>query len=112
MKRLLLALILAASSASAAELSCLSPDGRLKVGFACDATGLRWTLARDGRELIAPSPLGLVFSGFKTKEPGELGELPRASRALLISLAAVWVAMGVYVGASRLKNRRKKDAVS
>ena len=75
MKRLLLALVLAASSASAAELSCQSPDGRLTVGFACDAAGLRWTLARDGRELIAPSPLGLVFSGFKQRGRNELGEL-------------------------------------
>ena len=39
--------------------------------------------------------------------PAELGPLPTASRALLGTLAGIWVLMGVYVLAGVLKKRRK-----
>ena len=61
-----------------------SPDGKISVGFSCDAGGLSWSLARKGKTLIEPSPLGLDCSGFKT--PGgvhssPLGEMKVVDRA-------------------------------
>ena len=67
--------VLVATTSSAAELDCKSPDGRLAVGFSAGADGLRWSLKRDGKTLVMPSRLGLVFSGFKTTGKSELGEL-------------------------------------
>ena len=66
---------LAAAFASSAEnLECLSPDGRLKVGFGADGEGMRWSLVRDGKTLVAPSRLALSFALFKTAKR-ELGEM-------------------------------------
>ena len=67
--------ILVATTSSAAELDCKSPDGRLAVGFSTRADGLRWSLKRDGKTLVMPSRLGLVLSGFRTTGKSELGEL-------------------------------------
>ena len=52
--------------AQAETLQVKSPDGTLAVGFSTDAKGMSWTLSRKGKTLIAPSRLGLEFSGFKT----------------------------------------------
>ena len=62
-------------------VSCKSPDGRLCIGFSSDAGGMRWTLSRDGRELVAPSRLGLSFSGFKTAQR-EMGEMRLVGQAM------------------------------
>ena len=59
----------------ARELTCTSPDGRIAVGFSAEADGMRWSLKRDGKALVAPSRLGLVFSGFTPKGSAELGEM-------------------------------------
>ena len=59
----------------AQELTCASPDGRISVGFSADAAGMRWSLKRDGKVLVAPSRLGLVFSGFTPKGSAALGEM-------------------------------------
>ncbi len=41
-----------------------SPDGRIQVQMAQDAEGRpTWRLLREGREVVAPSPLGLVGEG-------------------------------------------------
>jgi len=41
-----------------------SPDGRLRVEMALDEAGRpTWRLLREGREVIAPSPLGMVGEG-------------------------------------------------
>ena len=60
--------------AGAEDLSCMSPDGKLTIGFATDAKGMSWSLKRNGKTLVAPSRLGLVFSLFKTSKR-ELGEM-------------------------------------
>ena len=40
----------------------------------------------------------------------ELGELPAASKALLISLAVIWVLMGAYYGYEQAKLRRNNNS--
>jgi len=64
----ILAAVLASCAvvASAESLSCKSPDGSVVVGFATDANGMSWSLARNGKTLVEKSRLGLTFSGFKT----------------------------------------------
>ena len=39
----------------------------------------------------------------------ELGELPTASRNLLITLVVIWVLMGIYYAYEQAKNRRKSN---
>ena len=57
-----LGIALPALATSLGEVS--SPDGRLRVEMSLDGEGRPlWRLQRDGRELIAPSPLGLVGEG-------------------------------------------------
>ena len=51
-----------------------SPDGNVTIGFAADAKGMRWSLARNGRTVVEPSRLGLSFSLFKVWKR-ELGEM-------------------------------------
>lgn len=52
----------AAGSPALADVA--SPDGRLRVEMALDDAGRpNWRLLRDGREVIAPSPLGMVGDG-------------------------------------------------
>ena len=51
----------------AAVLSLGSPDGRLSVSLDAGTDGLRWSLARDGRTLVEPSPLGLRFAEREAK---------------------------------------------
>ena len=41
-------------------------------------------------------------------ERGELGPLPTAAKALLVTLCAVWLGIAVYVGRDLLKEKRKK----
>ena len=66
--RLLASLVIAlfAWIGFAKTLQVQSPDGRIAIGFTCDAKGMSWTLSREGKTLIEPSPLGLVCAGFKT----------------------------------------------
>ena len=73
----------AASVSSADSLECLSPDGRLKVGFESDGEGMRWSLSRDGKTLVAPSRLGLSFALFKSakRELGEMRVIEKKTRA-------------------------------
>ena len=52
-----------------------SPDGRLAVQFENGADGMRWSMARDGKELVAASPLGLVFSKPTSQSVPTLGAL-------------------------------------
>src|SRR5690606_12647241 len=53
-----------AHAGAATPLQLQSPDGRNRVGFALDDEGTpTWTLARDGRTVIAPSPLGVRLAG-------------------------------------------------
>ena len=40
------------ADAAAAALRVASPDGRLVLGFETAAQGMRWSLARDRRELV------------------------------------------------------------
>ena len=61
---------LCAADALAAALSVASPDGRLSLGFETDAQGMRWSLARDGRELVKPSSLGVAFAVGSPLEKG------------------------------------------
>ncbi len=57
----------------AAIFTLSSPDGRLAVSFENDDAGMRWSLSRDGKPLIAPSPLGLVFSKSTSQSVPKLG---------------------------------------
>ncbi|MBR4613331.1 MAG: glycoside hydrolase family 97 N-terminal domain-containing protein, partial [Kiritimatiellae bacterium] len=60
--------------AGSGTLSCTSPDCNITIGFTTTPQGLHWWLVRKGKNLIAPSRLGLSFSVFKEKGR-ELGEL-------------------------------------
>lgn len=55
----------AQAPSTADSLTVSSPDGRTQVGLDLsggeDGTGLTWAVQRDGRPLILPSRLGLVF---------------------------------------------------
>lgn len=62
----LFALGLLAATASAETVTVKSPDGRNAVSI--DADKLTWSLSRDGKRIIEPSPLGL-----KLLEVGVLG---------------------------------------
>lgn len=62
----LFALGLLAATASAETVTVKSPDGRNAVSI--DADNLTWSLSRDGKRIIEPSPLGL-----KLLEVGVLG---------------------------------------
>ena len=74
-------LLAAMALACGAEcLTCTSPDGKLEIGFSTDAHGMSWTLKRNERTLVAPSRLGLVFSGFKTTGRSELAEMKVVDR--------------------------------
>ena len=69
--------------AGAEDLCCTSPDGKLTIGFTSDAKGMSWLLKRNGKTLVAPSRLGLVFSLFKTskRELGEMKVVAKSSRS-------------------------------
>ena len=43
-----------------------------------------------------------------SSERSELGPLPAAAKALLVTLGAVWLGIAVYVGRDLLKEKRKK----
>ena len=58
------------ADATAAALRVASPDGRLVLGFETAAQGMRWSLARDGRELVKPSRLGVAFAVGSPLEKG------------------------------------------
>ena len=61
-------------TASSESLQLKSPDGDIVLGFAADAQGMSWTLARKGKTLVESSPLGLTFSGFGS--PGGVRSAP------------------------------------
>ena len=60
----LAALPIAALSALATfageRLEVKSPDGRVALAFETGAEGLRWSLNRDGKDLVAPVPAALL----------------------------------------------------
>jgi len=71
-------LVLLGAACRAESQKVESPDETLAVVFETDAQGMRWSLSRKGKTLVEPSPLGLVFAGFKTadsKSFAELGEM-------------------------------------
>ena len=43
-----------------------------------------------------------------SRDNGELGPLPAEAKALLISLGALWLGIGLYAGHGLLKEKRKK----
>lgn len=61
----------------AATVSVASPDGRLKVDFTTDATGMSWALAQDGQTLVQPSRLGVRFakSNPRSEKAADFAEL-------------------------------------
>lgn len=58
----LVSALLCGTVCHAETLRVVSPDGSLTIGFETDAQGLRWTLSRNGKTLVEPSRLGLVFA--------------------------------------------------
>ena len=59
--------LLAAAPAVAEPLILRSPDGHIALEIDTDAGGTpTWRVAFRGRELIAPSPLGLQFEQYRT----------------------------------------------
>ena len=73
-KMLLAALAFCGTCAASENLTCTSPDGHVTIGFASDAKGMRWSLARNGKTIVEPSVLGLSFSLFKVQNR-KLGEM-------------------------------------
>ena len=73
-KMSLAALAFCGTCAASENLTCTSPDGHVTIGFASDAKGMRWSLARNGKTIVEPSALGLSFSLFKVQNR-ELGEM-------------------------------------
>ena len=73
---LLIAAMSAAATFASERLEVKSPDGRVVLAFETESEGMRWSLSRDGKELVAPSRLGLAFvhSGLKARSP-ELAEM-------------------------------------
>ena len=67
-------LALCRTCAASESLKCISPGGTVTIGFASDAKGMRWSLARNGKTLVEPSRLGLGFALFKVQNR-ELGEM-------------------------------------
>ncbi len=70
----LAALAFCGTCAASENLTCTSPDGHVTIGFASDAKGMRWSLARNGKTIVEPSALGLSFSLFKVQNR-KLGEM-------------------------------------
>lgn len=65
-KLILLVLVALSVSVSLAEsLRIKSPDGSIAVTFSSDDGKMSWSMSRNGKMLVQPSNLGLVFSGFK-----------------------------------------------
>ena len=66
----------AAATFASERLEVKSPDGRVALAFETGSEGMSWSLNRDGKELVAPSRLGLAFvhSGLKARSP-ELAEM-------------------------------------
>ena len=65
MKKLLLTLLLfsAGTGISAAKTYDLkSPDGKIAVRVDVSADAVTYSISRDGKELIAPSPLSLTLA--------------------------------------------------
>ena len=77
MKILLVIAALAAGLTHAdGRLEIASPDGRLTAAFESGEEGMRWSMSRDGRALVAPSRLGLKFvhNGLDSRSP-DLAEM-------------------------------------
>ena len=63
--------LLAAAPVAAEPVLVRSPDARIEVGIDTDAGGTpTWRVSFRGRELIAPSPLGLQFEQYRTLSAG------------------------------------------
>ena len=60
----------AGDATGSARQAVSSPDGRLELAFESDARGMRWSLARDGRTLVRPSRLGVLFAAASPSEEG------------------------------------------
>ena len=60
----------AGDATGSARQAVSSPDGRLELAFESDARGMRWSLARDGRTLVRPSRLGVLFAAANPSEEG------------------------------------------
>lgn len=60
--RIFLVAALLSSTVLGEKLELSSPRGRLKLAVENSASAITWSLAREGRTLVAPSPLGLVFA--------------------------------------------------
>ena len=65
MKKLVFLLALVSIGAAAKDYSVTSPDGSLRAGISVDG-GITWTLERDGRQLLAPSAIGIETTDGKT----------------------------------------------
>ena len=65
MKKMVFLLALVSIGAAAKDYSVTSPDGSLRAGISVDS-GITWTLERDGRQLLAPSAIGIVTTDGKT----------------------------------------------
>ena len=77
MKKLLLTLLLfsAGTGISAAKTYELkSPDGKIAVRVDAGTQAVTYSISRDGKELIAPSPLSLTLADGRV-----LGQIPSAT---------------------------------
>ena len=92
MKRIVLALLVALGIVAAfaeavppkrACASVSSPDGSLEIAFCSGPDGMSWSLARNGKTLVAPSRLGLSFALLRVRgrELGEMRVVDKKSRS-------------------------------
>ena len=58
-----------------AAFTVLSPDGKLELVFDNGAKGMCWSLRREGKELVSPSPLGIKFAKSSASSVGDLAPL-------------------------------------
>ena len=104
MKKLLLTLLLfsAGTGISAAKTYDLkSPDGKIAVRVDVGADAVTYSISRDGKELIAPSPLSLtladgrVLGGKKRRRNHRSALLQAQCRRRPIQLADAYVQRGL-----------------
>lgn len=55
-----------AITTSAAEYTVTSPDNSITVNVGDGADGLSWSVSREGRTLVSPSPLGMEIQGLES----------------------------------------------
>ena len=102
MKKLLLTLLLfsAGTGISAAKTYDLkSPDGKIAVRVDVGADAVTYSISRDGKELIAPSPLSLTLAdgrvGKKRRRNHRSALLQAQRRREPIQLADAYVQRGL-----------------